>query len=49
MDRNGPSVSYRPHWTTATNLFNGKLFISFDPDFSGFLECLLLDERDLIV
>ena len=31
------------------NLFDGKLFVSFDPNFSGFLECLLLDERDLIV
>ena len=31
------------------NLFDSKLFISFDPNFSGLLECLLLDERDLIV
>ena len=31
------------------NLFDGKLFIGLDLDFSGLLECLLLDERNLIV
>jgi len=31
------------------NLFDSKLFVGFDLDFSGLLECLLLDERNLIV
>lgn len=31
------------------NLFNSKLFISLDLNFSGLFQCLLLDERNLIV
>ena len=31
------------------NLFDRKLFIGFDLNFSGLLECLLLDEGDLII
>jgi len=31
------------------NLFDSKLFIGLDPNFSGLLECLLLDECNLIV
>ena len=30
------------------NLFDSKLFIGFDLNFSGLLECLLFDESDLV-
>jgi len=52
------SFAYEPQQTVSGscipfdrsyNLFDSKLFISFDPNFPGLLECLLLDERDLIV
>jgi len=38
-----------PPFNRNDNLFDSELFIGLNLDFSGLLECLLLDERNLIV
>ena len=48
-EQNRPISQSRVSSNHDNNLFDSKLFVGFDSNFSGLFECLLLDERDLIV